>query len=177
MKFAAELPRATVPRPLAKELAMKVVAAKKATPPAPPAVLSATPPTALEDLLAAPPEDYMSSEQLSFFQALLCKERDALLHSAHETTDNLQEFEATPDPSDRASLEENHTLELRVRDRERKHLHTIDKALARIHDGSYGWCEESGEPIGIPRLLARPTATLSLEAQERYEMKRKMRGG
>lgn len=127
-------------------------------------------------LLSAPPDEYMSAEQLAFFRELLCAERDALLRSAHATTSHLQEYETTPDPSDRASLEEDHSLELRVRDRERKHLHTLDEALARIQDGSYGWCEESGEPIGIARLLARPTATLSVEAQERYELKRKMRG-
>lgn len=133
-------------------------------------------PAAEAKLLSAPAEEYMSAEQLAFFRQLLCAERDALLHSAHETTNHLHQFEATPDPSDRASLEEDHTLELRVRDRECKHLHRIDEALARIEDGSYGWCEETGEPIGIARLLARPTATLSLEAQERHEQQRKMWG-
>jgi DnaK suppressor protein len=130
-----------------------------------------------EEMLAAPADDYMSSRQLAFFQALLRRERDALLDSARQTTLHLQEYETTPDPSDRASLEEDHTLELRVRDRERKLLHKIDEALARIESGSYGWCEETGEPIGVARLLARPTATYSVEAQERYESRRKMRGG
>lgn len=127
-------------------------------------------------LLASSPSDYMSPSQLAFFRRRLLAERDALLQSAHETTQHLHEFERTPDPSDRASLEEDHSLELRVRDRERKHLHTIDEALARIDDGSYGWCEFTGEPIGIARLLARPTATLSVEAQELHEKRRKMRG-
>lgn len=127
-------------------------------------------------LLASPPSEYMSSEQLAFFRQRLLAERDALLQSAHETTQHLHEFERTPDPSDRASLEEDHSLELRVRDRERKHLHTIDEALARIDDGSYGWCEFTGEPIGLARLLARPTATMSVEAQELHEKRRKMRG-
>ena len=127
-------------------------------------------------LLSAPDSEYMSPEQLVFFRDRLRAERDALLQAALETTQHLHEFERTPDPSDRASLEEDHSLELRVRDRERKHLHTIDEALARIDDGSYGWCEFSGDPIGIARLLARPTATLSLEAQELHERKRKMRG-
>jgi DnaK suppressor protein len=127
-------------------------------------------------LLAAPDSEYMSPEQLVFFRDRLRAERDSLLQAALETTQHLHEFERTPDPSDRASLEEDHSLELRVRDRERKHLHTIDEALARIDDGSYGWCEFSGDPIGIARLLARPTATLSLEAQELHERKRKMRG-
>lgn len=127
-------------------------------------------------MLAAPADDYMSAEQLTYFRDLLTSERDTLLAAANETTHHLQEFEPTPDPSDRASMEEDHTLELRVRDRERKHLHKIDEALVRIADGSYGWCSESGEPIGIKRLLARPTATMSVEAQERYEKRRKMTG-
>ncbi|CAM5324075.1 MAG TPA: RNA polymerase-binding protein DksA [Thauera sp.] len=129
------------------------------------------------EMRAAPATEYMSARQLAFFRDKLIQERDALLDSAHRTTLHLQEFESTPDPSDRASLEEDHTLELRVRDRERKMLHKIDEALARIDNGSYGWCEDSGEPIGIPRLLARPTATLSVEAQEIHEARRKMRGG
>ena len=129
------------------------------------------------ELLSAPPEEYMSARQLAFFRARLSAERDALLDSAHRTTLHLQEFESTPDPSDRASLEEDHTLELRVRDRERKMLHKIDEALARIDNGTFGWCESSGEPIGIARLLARPTATLSVEAQEIHEARRRMRGG
>ena len=127
-------------------------------------------------LLTSSPSDYMSPSQLAFFRRRLLAERDALLQSAHETTQHLHEFERTPDPSDRASLEEDHSLELRVRDRERKHLHTIDEALARIDDGSYGWCEFTGEPIGLARLLARPTATLSVEAQELHEKRRRMRG-
>jgi DnaK suppressor protein len=130
-----------------------------------------------DDIRRAPPDDYMSSPQLAFFRALLLRERDTLLESAHRTTLHLQEFESTPDPSDRASLEEDHTLELRVRDRERKLLHKIDEALVRIDNGSYGWCEDTGEPIGIPRLLARPTATLSVEAQEIHEARRKMQSG
>ena len=119
----------------------------------------------------------MSARQLAFFRARLEAERDALLDSAHRTTLHLQEYESPADPADRASLEEDHTLELRVRDRERKMLHKIDEALARIDNGTFGWCESSGEPIGIARLLARPTATLSVEAQEIHEARRKMRGG
>lgn len=129
------------------------------------------------ELLAAPEDDYMSPRQLAFFRARLVQERDALLDSAHRTTLHLQEFESPADPADRASLEEDHTLELRVRDRERKLLHKIDEAIARIDNGSYGWCEESGEPIGIARLLARPTATYSIEAQEMHERRRRMMGG
>ena len=129
------------------------------------------------DCRSAPAEDYMSARQLAFFRARLEAERDALLDSAHRTTLHLQEYESPADPADRASLEEDHTLELRVRDRERKLLHKIDEALVRIDNGSYGWCEDTGEPIGIARLLARPTATLSVEAQEIHEARRKMQGG
>lgn len=129
------------------------------------------------ELRAAPEDDYMSARQLAFFRNLLEEEMRKLLDNAHQTTTNLQDNEATPDPSDRASVEEEHTLELRVRDRERKLLKKIEEALSRIEDGSYGWCEETGDPIGIGRLLARPTATLSLEAQERREKLKKMQGG
>ena len=137
----------------------------------------ATAPLDRSEILAAPADDYMSSRQLEFFRTLLSEERDALLSSARETTLHLQVQESTPDPADRASQEEDHTLELRVRDRERKHLHKIDQALVRIEDGSYGWCEETGDPIGIGRLLARPTTTYSLEAQERHEALQKMKRG
>jgi len=122
-----------------------------------------------EELLAAPEDEYMSDAQLAFFRALLEAERQALLDNARETTQNLQEAEVAADWTDRATVEEEHALELRVRDRERKLLKKIDQAIRRIDDGSYGWCEETGEPIGIPRLLARPTASLCLEAQERHE--------
>jgi len=81
-----------------------------------------------------------------------------------------------PDPADRATIEEEHALELRTRDRERKLLKKIQQSLARIESGEYGYCEETGEPIGIPRLLARPTATLSLEAQQRRELRQKLYG-
>ncbi len=131
----------------------------------------------LAEMLASPPDDYMSARQLSFFRSRLCQERDALLTAASDTARHLQEFVTTPDPADRASIEEDHTLELRVRDRERKLLHKIDEALARIENGSYGWCAETGEAIGIDRLLARPTATCSVEAQDRHEALRKRRGG
>ncbi len=81
-----------------------------------------------------------------------------------------------PDPADRATIEEEHALELRTRDRERKLLKKVEQSLARIESGDYGWCEETGEPIGVPRLLARPTATLSLEAQQRRELRQKLFG-
>ena len=81
-----------------------------------------------------------------------------------------------PDPADRATIEEEHALELRTRDRERKLLKKIKQSIDRIESGDYGWCEETGDPIGIPRLLARPTATLSLEAQQRRELRQKLYG-
>lgn len=130
-----------------------------------------------EEILAAPDTDYMSPRQLEFFRLRLEHEKNLLLNNAQQTTTNLQDNESTPDPSDRASVEEEHTLELRVRDRERKLLKKVDEAIARIDSNDYGWCEETGEPIGIGRLLARPTATLSLEAQERREKLKKMHGG
>lgn len=144
--------------------------------PAPVAPAPAAPPVHPSTVLSADPDDYMSAEQLEYFRQRLCDERDALLRAAQDTTEHLHEFEYTPDPSDRATMEEDHSLELRVRDRERRQLHRIDGALMRIRDGSYGWCEDTGEPIGLARLLARPTATLSLEAQERHERVRKMQG-
>ena len=122
-----------------------------------------------EQLLAAPEEDYMSEAQLEYFRELLLKEREFLFNSARETSQHLQDNENTPDWTDRATVEEEHALELRVRDRERKLLKKIDDALRRIDSGEYGWCEETGDAIGIPRLLARPTATMSLDAQERHE--------
>ena len=136
-----------------------------------------TTPITEKEILAAPEADYMSPRQLDFFRQLLLQEKSQLLNNAQQTTTNLQDNESTPDPSDRASVEEEHTLELRVRDRERKLLKKVEEAIARIESGDYGWCEETGEPIGIARLLARPTATLSLEAQERREKLKKMHGG
>ena len=129
------------------------------------------------ELLAAPESEYMSEAQLASFKQRLLAEESALRGAANATTQHLQETEAAPDPTDRASAEEEHTLELRVRDRERKLLKKIAQALQRIEDGTYGWCEETGEPIGIARLLARPTASLTLEAQERHEQRKRQFGG
>lgn len=111
----------------------------------------------------------MSPGQIAFFRRRLLAEEQALLSAVKATAGHLQEAEISSDWNDRASAEEEHTLELRVRDRERKLLRKIRDALQRIDEGNYGWCEETGEPIGIARLLARPTAALSLEAQERRE--------
>src|SRR4051812_16842821 len=129
-----------------------------------------------EELLKAPEKDYMNDAQLAFFRARLLELREQLLLNADDTGQHLRENEVTTDPSDRATLEEEYTLELRTRDRERKLLKKVEKSLRMIEDGSYGYCEETGEPIGVPRLLARPTATLSLEAQERRERVQKLYG-
>jgi len=129
-----------------------------------------------EEILKAPEKDYMNEAQLAFFRKKLLELRDQLLQNADDTGEHLRENEVTTDPSDRATLEEEYTLELRTRDRERKLLKKVEKSLRLIDDGSYGWCEETGEPIGVPRLIARPTATLSLEAQERRERMQKMYG-
>jgi DnaK suppressor protein len=128
------------------------------------------------DILKMPEKDYMNAAQLEFFKAkLLALKADLLLH-ANETTEHLRENVLVPDPADRATIEEEHALELRTRDRERKLLKKVEQSLLSIESGDYGWCEETGEPIGIPRLLARPTANLSLEAQERRELRQKLFG-
>ena len=128
------------------------------------------------NLLKAPDKDYMNDAQLAFFRQRLIELRDQLLQNADDTGEHLRENETTTDPSDRATLEEEYTLELRTRDRERKLLKKISQSIVRIDAGDYGFCDETGEPIGLGRLLARPTATLSLEAQQRREMKQKMFG-
>jgi DnaK suppressor protein len=128
------------------------------------------------ELLKMADSDYMNEAQLGFFKHRLQEMERELLQNADETTEHLRETVIVPDPADRATIEEEHALELRTRDRERKLLKKVQQALTRIDSGDYGYCEETGEPIGIPRLLARPTATLSLEAQQRREMKQKMYG-
>ncbi len=128
------------------------------------------------EILAAPDKDYMNPAQLLFFKVRLQTMEQDILRNAGETTEHLRESIIVPDPADRATIEEEHALELRTRDRERKLLKKIQQSIHRIDSGEYGYCEETGDPIGVPRLLARPTATLSLEAQERREMKQKMFG-
>jgi DnaK suppressor protein len=129
-----------------------------------------------KELLAMPESDYMNDAQLEFFRNRLKMLEQDILNNADATTEHLRETQYVPDPADRATIEEEHALELRTRDRERKLLKKVQQSIARIDSGEYGWCEETGEPIGIPRLLARPTATLSLEAQERREMRQKLYG-
>jgi len=129
-----------------------------------------------EEILKAPEDEYMNDAQLAFFRDRLQRMEGDILRNAGETTEHLRETIIVPDPADRATIEEEHALELRTRDRERKLLKKIQQSIVRIDTGDYGYCEETGEPIGVPRLLARPTATLSLEAQQRREMKQKLYG-
>src|SRR5215475_15436559 len=115
-------------------------------------------------------EDFMNPMQQEYFRQKLLAWKDELLRESGETLSHLQEESLSePDITDRASLETDRALELRTRDRERKLISKIDEALRRIEDGSYGYCEETGEPIALKRLEARPIATLSIEAQERHE--------
>ena len=129
------------------------------------------------EVLAMPDSEYMNEKQIEFFKAKLDALKEDLLSNAGETTEHLREDTSiVPDPADRATIEEEHALELRTRDRERKLLKKISQSLARLESGEYGFCDETGEPIGLGRLIARPTATLSLEAQQRRELKQKMFG-
>jgi DnaK suppressor protein len=115
-------------------------------------------------------EDFMNPMQQEYFRQKLLAWKDELLRESGETLNHLQEESLSePDITDRASLETDRALELRTRDRERKLISKIDEALRRIEEGTYGFCEETGEPISLKRLEARPIATLSLEAQERHE--------
>ena len=120
-------------------------------------------------------EPFMNERQLAYFKAKLLKWKEDILEEARGTVTNLKaETENHPDLVDRASSEADRALELRTRDRQRKLISKIDEALRRIEDGSYGYCEETGEPIGLGRLEARPTATLSVEAQERHERRERV---
>jgi len=116
-------------------------------------------------------EDYMGEEQLGHFEAILSSWKGELMTEVDRTVHHMQDEAANfPDPNDRATQESEFGLELRTRDRERKLLRKINSALTRIEEGSYGFCEETGEEIGLKRLEARPVATLCVEAQERREM-------
>lgn len=122
-----------------------------------------------EALLKQPPEKYMEDEQLEFFKNLLQVQKEELVSSLKETNTNLQTQEREADENDRATLEEERWLELRIREREGKLISKIDEGLRRLEDGSYGYCDETGEEIGLQRLLIRPTATLTIEAKQRRE--------
>jgi len=126
------------------------------------------------ELMAMPESDYMNEAQLAYFKAKLIAMRDEIIENARETGEHLKENEVFADPNDRATVEEENLLEQRVRDRERKLLKKINSSLVRIEAGEYGFCQETGDPIGIPRLLARPTAELSIEAQEKHERLEKL---
>lgn len=134
------------------------------------------------DVLASEPEyrpredePFMNERQLEYFRRKLLTWKDEILRESRETVAHLQaETENHPDLADRATSEADRALELRTRDRQRKLISKIDEALRRIDDGSYGYCEETGEPIGLARLDARPIATLSLEAQERHERRERV---
>ena len=127
-------------------------------------------------LLAMPGSSYMNAAQLRFFRDLLNRQRQDLIDNATMTIDHLRDGESEADPNDRATIEEENSLELRIRDRERKMLPRVEAALRRIDEGRYGFCEETGEPIGLRRLLARPTTAYSIEAQERHESRQKIQG-
>ena len=129
------------------------------------------------EIKAMPDAEYMNEVQLAFFRHRLSVLKQDIHNSAGKTTEHLREDAAiVPDPADRATIEEEHALELRTRDRERKLLKKIEQSIARIDSGDYGYCDETGEAIGVGRLIARPTANLSLEAQQRRELKQKMFG-
>jgi DnaK suppressor protein len=120
-------------------------------------------------------EPFMNKRQRAYFQAKLLAWKDEIIRSNRETLQHLQdESEQHADIADRATSETDRALELRARDRQRKLIAKIDEALARIEDGSYGYCEETGEPISLKRLDARPIATLSLEAQEQHERRERV---
>jgi len=122
------------------------------------------------DYIPSEDEEFMNPMQMEYFRRMLLNWRSELIQEAGETLNNLNSGNLQqPDMADRASLETDHQLELRTRDRERKLIIKIDEALARIENGSYGFCQDTDEPIGLKRLMARPIAVLSLEAQERHE--------
>jgi DnaK suppressor protein len=129
-----------------------------------------------EDLLNAPEEQYMNADQLAFFRERLMAQREEIENDIARARNELSSGQNEPDELDRASAEEERWLSLRISEREGKLLRKIDEAIQRIDDGDYGYCEDTGDPIGIPRLLARPTATLSAEAKTRREQLEKTQG-
>ena len=125
------------------------------------------------ELLAQPADDYMSDAQQQFFRTLLLNQRGELQSRIAEELETLRERETSSDPADIGSAEEQRQWQLRQLERERKLLDKIDQALAHLARGEYGWCRETGEPIGLKRLLLRPTASLCIEAKERQEQREK----
>ena len=129
----------------------------------------------LADYVPSETEEFMNPRQRAYFRSKLIAWKTEILREARETLDHLAEESANhPDLADRASSETDRAIELRARDRQRKLISKIDAALQRIDDGTYGYCEETGEPISLKRLDARPIATLSIEAQERHERREKV---
>lgn len=124
-----------------------------------------------QELLSLPDETYMDATQQEFFRALLLSQRTELQERISSEFQIMREFEPSSDPSDLGTVEEQRQWQLRLLEREKKLLDKIDEALERISRGEFGWCIETGEPIGLRRLLLRPTATLSIEAKERQERK------
>jgi DnaK suppressor protein len=170
---------ATKKKPLAKMLkdeSSTEVTGKAKTKPVDKSVKIVEPPPTLAELNAMPESSYMTAPQLRYFKSVLDGMRAEILANSDATSENLRENVVVPDPADRATIEEEHAIELRTRDRERKLLKKITQALEAIEQGEYGWCEETGDAIGLRRLIARPTATLSLEAQQRRELRQKMYG-
>ncbi len=175
--MTAVAPRiAPAPSPKALAAAHEYLLARSATRSEEPVMVNGKRLPTEGELLKTSDSEYMNAQQLAYFKHRLQKMESELLENADQTTEHLRETVIVPDPADRATIEEEHALELRTRDRERKLLKKVQQALARIESGEYGYCEETGDQIGIPRLLARPTATLSLEAQQRRELKQKMFG-
>ena len=129
----------------------------------------------LADYVPSEAEEFMNPRQRAYFRSKLVAWKNEILREARETLDHLAEESANhPDLADRASSETDRAIELRARDRQRKLISKIDAAMQRIDDGTYGYCEETGEPISLKRLDARPIATLSIEAQERHERREKV---
>lgn len=124
-----------------------------------------------EQLLAAPEDDYMNEEQLEFFKNLLATQAREVRESLASAREQLATFENEPDELDKASIEEERRMALRFLDRQTKLLPKIDQSIKRIEEGDFGFCEVTGEPIGVKRLLLRPTATLCAEEKQRQEMK------
>ncbi|MGH1447935.1 MAG: RNA polymerase-binding protein DksA [Pseudomonadaceae bacterium] len=128
-----------------------------------------TPLLTKEQILAQPDEEYMNEAQLAFFRQLLTDEREELRERIDRDFQGLRDYEMPTDPADVGSAEEQRQSQLNMLEREKRLLDKIDHALDRIARGEYGWCEESGDPIGLRRLMLRPTAALSIEAKERQE--------
>jgi len=195
---AKAAPAASAKKTAAKPVPVKAPARPAVSPKAPapapaPVVKTVQPPRPVDDLrsgmslLSGPRnvepyvprkgEEYMSKEQLDHFRLILSSWKQDLMQEVDRTMLHMKDEAANfPDPNDRATQESEFSLELRTRDRERKLIRKIDEALKRIEDGSYGYCLETGEPIGVKRLEARPVATLSVEAQERRERREKQFG-